>query len=208
MLKLRTLVVTSIVLFVLSPAFAANTVTVDSKTVCTGQKDVTVKVKLVNDRELRHITIPLEVRSVKGGAYVSALRLSWGDRMPVGREEPLGENPFTNQYYVRDCPCGKNKVQGYATIAHADTLKHEIESSPTGILFSRFRMMGKNLLPGADETGSIVMTFDIGSKPGVFEIDTTCICPSHNLMFVESALGPLPIYPKFDKGVITVEACK
>jgi hypothetical protein len=188
-------------------AWSANTVAVDSKTVCTGAQGVTIAVKLTNDRELRHVTVPLEVRSLSGGAFITSLKMSWSDRMPAGRKTPLGENSFANQYHERDCVCAKDKVPGYGKIAFSDTLSHAVESAPIGVLFSRFRMMGANLPPGADSGGSIRLTVDIGDKAGGIEVDTACVCPSHTLMFVDVSQTPKPIFPTFTKGVITVEAC-
>jgi len=189
-------------------AWGANSVVVDSKTVCTGAKNVTIAVKLTNDSELRHVEVPLEVRSVSGGASVTALKMSWSDRMPGGRETPLGENGFANQFFARDCACAKEKTNGYGTkVASTDTLSHSVEKLPMGLLFSRFRMMGANLQPGTDSSGSFLITLDVGAKAGTIEIDTACVCPSHTLMFVDVSPGPKAIYPEFTKGVITVEAC-
>jgi hypothetical protein len=192
---LRGITVVGLIVFSYSSVWGANTVVVDSKTVCTGAKAVTIAVKLTNDRELRHVTVPLEIRTVSGGAFVTSLKMSWSDRMHAGPKAPLGDNKFANQYYVRDCPCGKNQIQGYGKIAFSDTLAHPIKQSPTGMLFSRFRMMGENLKPGEDSTGSFLLT------------DTTCVCPSHTLMFVDLARNSQAIFPTFKKGTITVQAC-
>ena len=204
---LRGIVVMGMMVLAIPSAWGANTVVVDSKTVCAGAKGVTIAVKITNDRELRHVTVPLEIRSVSGGAFVTSLKMSWSDRMPGGRKTPLGDNGFANQYYVRDCKCGKDQVPGYAKIVFSDTLAHPVKGSPTGLLFSRFRMMGENLKPGQDSTGSFLLTVDVGVKSGVIEVDTACVCPSHTLMFVDVATDPEPIFPKFTKGTITVEAC-
>lgn len=190
-----------------SAAWGANSVVIDSQTVCAGATNVTIAVKITNEQELRHVTVPLEIRSVAGGASVSSLKMSWGDRMPLGREHPLGENGFSNQLYAGDCSCAKNERLGYGKLLSSDTLSHPVEKLPIGMLFSRFRMMGQNLKPGSDTTGSFVMTVDIGPKAGTLEIDTTCICPSHTLMFVDTSPSPKGIYPDFKKCVITVEAC-
>ena len=203
----RGIAVTTAMVLSLSSAWGANTVTIDSKTVCQGVKGVTVAVRLVNDKELRHVVVPLEIRSVSGGAFITSLRMSWGDRLPRGRKAPLGENAFANQFHLRDCICAKDSVPGYGTISFSDTLSHAVSASPVGGLFSRFRMMGENLKPGADSTGSLLLTIDVGEKAGVIEIDTACVCPSHTLMFVDTSPTPEAVYPIFTKGKITVEAC-
>jgi hypothetical protein len=205
---LRGMAIVFTVVLLASAALAENAIVVESKTVCTGAKDVVVHILLSNDAPVRHATLPLEIRSTEGGAGITSLRLSWGDRMPPGRDEPLGENPFTNQYYAKACTCGVNKVVGYGDIASTDTLSHAIKKLPVGALFSRFRMAGKNLDPGADSTGSMLLTMDIGNTPGTIVIDTMCICPSHTTMLVQHGTSPpKAIYPKFTKGVITVKAC-
>lgn len=204
---LRGIAATCLLVCSASISWGANTVVVDSKTVCAGAKGVTIGVKITNDREVRHVTVPLEIRSVPGGAFVTSVKMSWGDRMPLGRTHPLGENGFASQFYVRDCPCAKDQVQGYGKIASTDTLAHDVKGETVGLLFSRFRMMGENLKPGQDSTGSFILTVDVGDKAGKFEIDTTCICPSHTLMFVDIAPTPEGVFPTFTKGVITVEAC-
>ena len=207
MLLVRGFITMGLIVCCACAAWGANSVVMDSQTVCTGAKNVTIAVKITNDKELRHVTVPLEIRSVAGGASVTSLRMSWGDRMPLGREHPLGENGFSNQLYAGDCSCARDKRSGYGKILSSDTLSHAVGTLPIGLLFSRFRMMGQNLTPGADSTGSFLMTVNIGPKAGTLEIDTTCVCPSHTLMFVDTSPNPVGIYPDFKKCVIKVEAC-
>lgn len=192
----------------LSTAFAENAVVVESKTACTGAKGVTIGVSLTNDVSARHVTIPLEIRSEEGGAFITSLKLNWGGRMPIGRGNPLGDNVFTHQYREKDGTCTRTQKPGYATIAFSDTLAHPVKTNSVGALFSRFRFSGPELPAGKDEgKPSIMMTVDIGSKPGTFVIDTTCICPSHSLMFVYGSEPIEDVIPSFKKGVITVKAC-
>jgi len=68
-----------------------NHVTVQSKTVCTGQKGVDVRVLIENAVDIRHVTVPLVVRSGKGDAFVTTIRQSWGDRLPTAKGGPLSE---------------------------------------------------------------------------------------------------------------------
>lgn len=208
MIVLRGLIVAGLIVCCACAAWGENTVVIDSKTVCAGAKNVTIAVRITNEIELRHVTVPLEIRSVSGGASVNSLKMSWGDRMPIGRGHPLGENGFTNQLHKGGCSCVKEGRQGYGKLVSSDTLSHAVETLPIGALFSRFRMMGENLKPGADKTGSFVLSVDIGPKAGVIEIDTACVCPSHTLMFVDTSPSPRGVYPTFTKGVITVEACE
>jgi len=185
-----------------------NHVTVESKTVCAGQKGVDVRVLIENAVDIRHVTVPLVVRSGKGDAFVTTIKQSWGDRLPAAKGSPLSEYLITSLYSKRECQCSGTTQTGFGPEFARDTLENAVPGSPLGVLFTRLRMTGANLPAGKDSTGSAIMTFTIGEKAGTFEIDTTCICPSNHLMYVEQVSPPRGVDPGFTKGVITVEACK
>jgi len=189
-------------------AMAENSVTVESKTVCVGEKGVAIGVSVKNDMSVRHLSVPLEIRSEKDGAFIQNLKIAWGGRLPVGRGLPLADNVFNNQYHKKDCQCLRTTSPGYGTVTHSDTLPHPVAQSPVGMLFSRFRFTGAELAPGRDSTvSSINLTVDIGTKTGTIMIDTTCACPSHTLMFIHGSNPIQQTMPLFTPGVITVKRC-
>lgn len=80
-----------------------------------------------------------------------------------------------------------------------------MESSPDGLLLAAGSMANPTLAPGADAVGSWLMTVDVTTTSGMFEIDTACTDPSNHLMFVQdNAPTNTPIIPVFTKGVITI----
>lgn len=208
MLFRRALLILVLSVVGLATADAENSVVIESKSVCTGENGVVIGIKLNNDVSVRHLTIPLEIRTEEGDAFISSLKLNWTGRLPVGRGMALSDNVFNLQYRDKDCECTRTKASGFGTTAYSDTLSHPAKASPVGALFSRFRFSGPELAPGRDEDGaSILLTMDIGNKAGTFVIDTTCICPSHALMFVYGTHPVDDLIPSFKKGVITVKKC-
>jgi hypothetical protein len=77
-----------------------------------------------------------------------------------------------------------------------------VASSPEAFLFYAQSITYHELEPGADATGSLVLTVDVTSTLGTFEIDTTCVDPSTHLTFLDQSA--FPIVPSFTKGVITI----
>lgn len=178
----------------------SGTVVVASISATAGQQGLVIPVRLTNDFPLRGIVMPLALRSVDAGAFVTSLKLSFGDRLPI--DGVLSDIKFTNQLYSEDGACKDNKPGGFGTIATNDTLAHAISGSPVGALFSRQRLIGDNLPSGADNTGSFLMTVDVTSAAGRFEIDTTCVNPSNHLLLVKPDVSA--IIPSFTKGTITI----
>ena len=201
------LVAILIVVVMSAPVFAENTVTIESKDACVSDKGVTVGVYLSNDVQVRQFVLPLEVRSGEGKATAKTLSLGWGGRLPAKRGEALGDNVFNHTYFKKDCDCPTGG-QGFGLVAHTDTLPHEIASLPVGVLLSRLRFTGPDLLPGNDSvSASVFITLDVGPQSGEIIIDTTCICPNHHLAFVHGANPVQSTKPAFAKGVITVGTC-
>lgn len=180
-----------------------NSVVVESKAVNVGETNVTVGVKITNDAPLGSLVAPLAIRELSPGAFISSLKVSFGDRLPA-TGGPLIEIPITNQYATNDGTCKATGPSGFGTLTNGDTLIHPVTGSPHGILCSRTKVFSSALAPGSDNTGSIILTFDVSSTPGAFEIDTTCTDPSNHLLFVEDIWPPRPIVPSFTKGVVTI----
>jgi len=132
-----------------------------------GQAGVTIPVLIVNDVFLSSISVPLIIREVSGGAYITSLR----------------------------------GVDGLGTLLFNDQNSHPV-SPPVGALLVWQTIFSPDLPPGADATGSLLLTIDVALPEGVFEIDVSCADPSFSLLFLDSSLNV--ITPTFQKGTITV----
>lgn len=191
-----------------APAFAANTITIESRDVCVNEDSVTVDIYLTNDVQVRHLVLPIEVRAGEGLASVKSVEMGWGGRLPAKRGEALGDNVFNHLYLTKDCECPRSGA-GYGTLTSTKPGPHEIKMLPFGMLLSRLRFTGADLAPGADSAeASITLTFAVGSKPGEIVIDTTCICPNHHLTYVHGQQDVKATQPDFTRGVITVGKCE
>ncbi|MCH8992977.1 MAG: HYR domain-containing protein, partial [Acidobacteria bacterium] len=80
--------------------------------------------------------------------------------------------------------------------------------SPDALFWAGLNFLSPCLAPGSDGipgsgTPSFILTFDVTSVDGFFEIDTCCIAPANHLTFVE-CVTTAGINPEFTKGVIAV----
>jgi len=179
----------------------SNSVIVTSTTAAPGEQGVTIPVLLTNDASLRGVIVPLVLRQIDPGAFVTSLKLSFGDRMPANGA--LADVRFTNRYDAEDGTCKSNQTGGFATIAFSDTLTHPVNVAPIAVMFARNRIAGQDLAPGADNSGSFILTVDVSNTTGSFEIDSTCANPSNHLLYVTTSTTA--IIPTFTKGTITIE---
>ena len=189
-------------------AWGANSVVVESKTIAKGGAlGVTIGIFLVNDVALSNYTIPLELRSVDNGAFITSLIRSY----PTGTrlDGKISDIIIANHYEDPDEPtCTAGGIagsrEGFKTILNQTLdVSFPVVVSPEAVFFTRGKILGASLPAGDDgATPQIVMTVDIGNNHGVFEIDTTCTSPSNHLYFAT----PTKILPAFTKGVITVLA--
>lgn len=158
-----------LVCMIASATHATNQVTVVSKSIGANAADVAVPVLLENDIEMTTIVVPFVIREVTPGAYITGLRLSWGDRLVQGPGQPLNDVRITNIYADPDGGCG---VGGFATRTSGDLLKHDVIASPEGAMFAALRLFNLTLLPGADVMGSLILNVDVTGTLGTFEVDT------------------------------------
>jgi hypothetical protein len=201
MKRLLTLLVAATVVLCGTGVWAANSVVVESRTMGTGAVDCPIHVYIDNDFELNGVVVPLVIREVTPGAFITALKLSWGGRLPAGSGNPLWDIRIVNQFAEPDGTCSP---EGFATQTWGDTLKHPVASSPEGAVFAAIKIIGPSLPPGADLSGSLVLTLDVGGTAGTFEIDSTCTDPQNHLQYLD-VVGTLHV-PSFSKGIVTVEA--
>jgi len=200
-------VATAFLLCLSSSALAVNTLEVPSLEVITNTQGVAIPIRMVNDTALMGVVTPLVIRNTSGGAFITSVKGSFRDRLPPGG--PLSDFVFVNHYTSENGNCKSDEPGGFgAPSVIADTNSQPVSASPYAILFVRFSTVSPILYAGADESGSLLLTVDIGDQDGTFEIDTTCIDPTNHLFWVE--VGPFikeGIPATFTKGVVTVLAC-
>jgi hypothetical protein len=150
---------------------------------------------------LAGIELPLIIREVTPGAFVTSLQLTFGDRLslPGG---PLRGVRGTWQIADTTGKCGFNGEAWDPD--YIDTLPHPVLGAPVAIQFIRANTFDENLAPGQDSTGSFILTANIGSTLGQFEIDTTCILYTHLRYTVPPGAN---FTPSFTKGTITIQDC-
>jgi hypothetical protein len=188
-------------------ARADNTIGIPPIEVITNTTGVVIPIRIVNDTALMGLVEPLVIRSISGGAFITAVKGAFADRLTVGGA--LSDIVFVNHYATENGNCKSGQAGGFGAPAIlSDTNSHPVSASPYGLLFSRFRTVSPSLAAGADISGSLVLTVDINDLAGTFEIDTTCIDPTNHQYWVE--YGPFiknGIPATFTKGVVTVLAC-
>ena len=183
-----------------SSALAVNTIIVESKSVAKGETGVRIPVYITNDVDVKGIIVPLALRELTPGAFITSMTMSFEDRLPP--TGPLATINFRNQYAEEDGSCKSDLPGGFGTITSATGGPNPVVASPEGVLFVRQRLFPPDLPPGADVTGSYVMTVDVTSVDGTFEIDTTCADPASHILYV--LLDNTGLIPDFTKGVITI----
>jgi hypothetical protein len=181
-----------LVFLIAADAFAVNSVVVDSKAVGASASNVAIRVRLTNDEDLDALVVPLEFRSITPGSFITSLRLTYGERLPVSG--PPMSSKTNNQYAAPVSGC-------YSSVSFSDGLTHPVIDSPEGVLYYRANGGDGRLTPGSDASGSLVMTVAVTGTLGTFEIDTTCVTPFH-LYFIGAFENQF--VPSFTKGTITI----
>ncbi len=185
----------------------ANAVHVESKEVLCGALACSVGVYLSNGIDLNGIVLPLELKSTVASAYIGGeLSMEVSNRL----ENALASCSIEPTYLPnRDASNPDCSGMGYFSRGDFTGLDGQ---SPDAMLYmglatddSLMLLAGADGEPG-DGDPSIVLTFDIGLQPGVFEIDTACVTPANHLAFVDAGdwSNPRIIVPEFTKGVVTV----
>lgn len=178
-------------------AAAVNSVVISSQTVRAGEVNVSIPIRLTNDLDLSAIVIPLTFRSASGSAFVTRIQMSYAERLASGG---ILDNSIRKQYADPDATC---KSGGFKTATYSDGASHPVLSSPEGVMFVRLRQFGADLTAGADVGGSMIMSVDIASEPGTFEIDTTCVDPANHLAFVRAS-DLMTFEPAFSIATFTI----
>jgi hypothetical protein len=208
-------VLVTVVACICSSAFAANSITIESKSVAPGATGVQIGVYFSNDIPISDFELPVEIREQTPGSYITNA-LS-GTINPAGRlnNSPLGQAgvnwPAANVFNSLFDDLAEPDCSGpLSHTFHASVAMVNFES-PDAILYTSSSQgdagMGEDidLDPGADLPGvpSYVISFDVTSVVGTFVIDTCCIHPTHHVRFINSATQT-PVVPSVTAGIITV----
>jgi len=185
---------------IVHPEPGSNAVIVTSKEVGLGATGVTIPIKINNDVALNEVAVPLVIREITAGSFITSLALSYGDRLPEGIGQPLSDVVLKYQYPTENGMCKNLNPGGFGTLGPADF------SSPDGLMFGRTKILAPPLAAGTDATGSLILTVNVTTTLGTFEIDTTCADPASHLHFTKDGTGET-IVPDFVKGVITIVPC-
>lgn len=163
---------------------------------------VTIGVRIVNADALSRISVPLEIRSITPGAFITSLNMTFSERLAVP-----GVLPDDIRTYQYETPTGT--VCKYGAPSFTDGATHPVAASPEGVWFHRLAGAPSNYLPaGIDPVGtaSIYLGVDLTDVAGTFEIDTMCVdpgAPGNKLAFSTDDAGTFS--PAFAKGRIEIQ---
>jgi hypothetical protein len=178
----------------------ANSIVVESKLLPGGATGQTITIRLTNAEAVKAVVVPLVVRSVSSGAFITSLGMDYGDRLasPTHLDARV-----RNQFATADGNCKEGLPGGFHTVSSDDGASHPVGASPAGMLFACVKLSGSDLPAGSDASGSLNLIVNVGGQAGAFEIDTTCTDAVNHLLFV-AASDNHAIVPSFTKGIITV----
>jgi hypothetical protein len=192
-----------------------NTVIVESKTVIAGTDSVWVGISISNDFPVSYIFLPLEVRAMTPGAFISEHAALFDN--PKGRVASSGLSE--DQDACWPWPSANPSWHFQLGISLSNNCSGPVSNSYTNAYYDSapfvspdgFSLLADGsscgpLSPGVDplpsDSASFAFTFAVSTKAGRFEIDTCCVIQSH-LAFGQSNSY---IVPRFTKGVIEI-AC-
>lgn len=185
-----------------------NSVVVQSASVPGGIQDLPLAVYVNNSDPLAGLTIPLEIRSLDSGAFITG-----GTRFKVNLAGRMSNSPFTQE----GCPFDPVFERPFPHPASVNVCSGPTSSSydsPSGIDPSsmspdaHLMEIGAGcgpLAPGADpaseDSASFLLIFDVGTTAGRFVIDTACVIGRHlDFTLWNSTI----VLPSFSHGEITV----
>lgn len=182
---------------------SGNSVYIESKSVQSGETNVTLGIFLSNLIPLEAFALPLEIRSVTAGSFIAN---SFDLSVTPGKRVASLSPPMS---YVDQERGAVSPTSCSGPLSHSFAIAPIDFSSPNGALFIAQRTIGPSLPAGSDPAGtanaSLQLIFDVTSTPGTFEIDTCCCNPANHLGFIDGSIQ-LQI-PSFFKGVVTILPC-
>jgi hypothetical protein len=184
---------------------AAYHVEVESKTVAPGDTGVVIGVRITNEEPLLAYVVPLKVREVTPGSFITRQALSWGGRADSFLTGLAANVQLATENY--NCIGGGRGFGDVVSVA-ADSSR-AVGASPEGMVFVRVAVNEPPLPAGTDVEPSMRLIVNVTSTPGTFEIDTTCTVQKNHLLFALSYVDEVIIHavPTFTKGTITIAAC-
>jgi hypothetical protein len=207
---------------IVTSASADNSVVVESKVFAPGQTACSVGVFLTNDVGWTGFVMPLEIRTVQGGAYLASGGFS-RDHANRLASSPLGNagcdargcwpsGGITRRTFAVPDNTGAGCSRPADPTTSWNTGAALPDISPDAIIHSCVSKGDPNigeintLGPGSDPPGtafaSYRIIFNVNSNPGYFEIDTTCIRPSGHLLAID--VFTVSIVLAFTKGIISI----
>ncbi|HUU45787.1 MAG TPA: HYR domain-containing protein [Acidobacteriota bacterium] len=201
MRRLTALIASVLALFSAQVSFGANAVVVESKSVAASAAGVTVGVHVENDVDMSGMVVPLELRAVTPGSYITT-SFNFAVQGRVG-SSGLTDFPTSLTYGAPDAafPCSGPVSNSYATSSAVDYVSPDAALWVGVVIMNPFMAPGNDGLPGVG-IPSFLFTFDVTGVDGLFEIDTCCVTPANHLQYVDGFY--MPITPSFTKGVVTI----
>lgn len=199
-----------------------NSVVVESQTLITGTPGTVVGVSISNAVPIAGLLVPLEIRPLTPGTAI-AESIAYVMN-PAGRvaNSPLGVAddvdslwPEALRVLRKTCQVCPNTCSGPVSNSYcSDDISCTYPTGPYGLLFGSVSTGDTQsghlieLAAGADPGDAasaslqIVLT-NLGTTPGVFEIDTACWTPANSLAYVQA--NSSLIVPAFTKGTIELK---
>jgi hypothetical protein len=180
-------------------SWAANSIVVESKTVDPGETDVTIGVYVSNSVALNSLIMPLEIRQGTPCSYIA----DNFDFTVQGRVLASGlmDNALA-AYYPTPDPTNWCSGPVSRTYQGGESTPVNFFTSPDALVWWGIRVSGQPLQSGIDVIPSFLLTFDVTSTPGQFEVDTCCRHPSTHLEFTDTGDQPVPV--DFTMGTVTI----
>lgn len=183
---------------------AVNSVVVESKTFAPGQTACSVGVFITNDVPLLGFVVPLELRSISGGAYVNTQipgSFKFGvipgnrlDHSPLGTAGASWPDAVRSTYTYGE-PFETNGWCMNRGTSYSKRTASIDGVSPDGVMHATFSIGDPSagewqvLNPGADsastEGASLLFVFNVDSLSGCIRVDTCCITPANSLAGVD-----------------------
>jgi hypothetical protein len=190
---------------------AGGSVIIESKTVPANAQNAEIGIYLQNGADLGGLLLPLEIRSVTPGSFISGdIEFMKNGRM-LQHWGAIGVWPL-EYYYPTTTPSNTCSGPLSSTYDSNEVLQPPASfTSPAGFLWGTLAC-GANCLPPGDDgppgTGnpSLIVSFGVTGVPGSFEIDTCCIAPGNHLSMIDCD-GDSVFSPTFTKGVVTIAPC-
>lgn len=195
-------------------AAAENSVTLESKSVYIGAQNVVVGIFISNDPYLNAVVMPLEIREVTPGAFITnSLQLEANSLGRISASDLINNELI--RYYPN--PATSNSCSGPVNLTYSTSDPSVDFVSPDCAMWAGYGSapIDHCLSPGSDGPvglggiPSLQLVFDVTSVIGTFEIDSCCVTPGNHVYYidggVESCGEPANyITPSFAKSIISI----